>query len=169
MRDQDRQRVYDAELAAFGGTTFDEPVPWSELVAVFETVIRHPWWQNLAVVAPSLVRGRRDSQRSSSNGAVVRIAPGAQSGSTLTHELAHHLVTHLGLADPGHGPQFRAAGLRTVELVGGSRSRQILSGEWARWGLSVGTWAFPEPPTGPGMSRPIVTPGPERIRGAIAL
>lgn len=153
-RDVHRQRVYDAEEAAFGGTLLDDPLDWDTLVALFGAVVHHPWWRSLGVTTPALVQARVDSQRSSSDGTTIRISPHGRTPLTVAHELAHHI-------SPGdqHGPAFRAAELRTVAVVGGVEARRRLAAEWARWGLPPGSWDRPEPPDGPGIA----------VRGVIAL
>ncbi|MBK5221795.1 MAG: hypothetical protein JJE52_02745 [Acidimicrobiia bacterium] len=162
--DRHRQRVYDAEDAAFGGTLLDAPVPWNQLVTVFGTATHHRWWVALGVREPSLRPARSDSARSSSDGRSIRISPIGCTPLTVAHELAHHLVAALdplidGAAEPAHGPMFRAAELRTVALIGGTAARTVLEGEWRRWGLPPGHWGWPEPPDGPGLA----------LRGVIAL
>ncbi|MGY6499305.1 MAG: hypothetical protein ACXIVQ_00190 [Acidimicrobiales bacterium] len=169
-RDVQRQRTYDAEVAALGGTWIDEALSPADLTAVFEAAVRHRWWRMLSVPAPLLAAGRAGSARSSSDGVTVRISPSDRTGATLAHELAHHLVTHLGLAGPAHGAHFRAAALRTVELVGGATPRRLLHEEWRRWRLTVAAWDHPEPSEPVGVLGP-PTPEPDgvRLRGAIAL
>lgn len=151
-RDQHRQRVYDAEGFALGGTMFDDPQPWARLVALGEAVAHHPWWTGLGASRPTMVRARRDSHRSSANGASIRLAPSGQTIAILCHELAHHLVFHFGLDDPGHGPWFRATELRVVELVCGTQARSFLDQAWRDGGLRVESWVWAEPPPGSGLA-----------------
>lgn len=150
--DRHRQRVYDAEGFALGGTLFDEPQPWPRLVALCDSVVNHPWWTDLAAPHPRLVPARRDSRRSSSDGTTIRLAPAGCTIATLCHELSHHLVFHLGLDDPGHGPWFRAAELRVVELTCGTEARSFLAEAWRHAALPIHAWAWPEPPTGHGVA-----------------
>lgn len=169
-RDAERQRTYDAEVAAIGGTWVDEPLPSDELRAVFDAAVEHRWWVGLGVARPVLVEGRAGSRRSTSDGRVLRISPSDRTGATLAHELAHHLVTHLGGPGPAHGPHFRAAALRTLEVVGGSTPRRLLAEEWTRWRLAVARWELPEPDEQIGvLGPPTSLTDTTRLRGAIAL
>jgi hypothetical protein len=159
-RDVDRQRVYDAEVAAFGGTTLDEPLAWDGVVAIIHAVTHHSWWRALDVPDPLVRRARSDAGRSSADGRTIRLADDGRTPLTAAHELAHHLVAaHHGPDVEPHGPEFRAAALRTVAVVGGDEARATLSAEWTRWGVPPGPWALPEPPAGPGLA----------LRGVIAL
>jgi hypothetical protein len=157
--DRHRQRVYDAEEAAFGGTLLSEPMEWDDLLVLAHSVVHNPWWAGLEVDPPTIRAARADSGRSSSDGSTIRLASGGRTALTVSHELAHHLVAALEPDDPGHGPAFRAAALRTMALVGGTDARHLLDEEWRRWGVPAGTWRWPEPPLGPG----------HLVRGAIAL
>ena len=131
-RDLHRQRVYDAEHAAMGGTVYEEPVSWEDLTALFHATLHHPWWRQQAIPDPILRRARHDSGRSSSDGVTVRIARAGQNAITLAHELGHHLDSTLPWAgEPrrGHGPTFCAALLRVVEVVCGPVERAVLHAE----------------------------------------
>lgn len=149
--DRDRQRVYDAEVSALGGTVFDDPLHWDDVLALFHRTIAPRWWQELGVPTPVLRRARSDAQRSSSDGTSIRIARHGQNALTLAHELSHHVVQGLALVDPGHGPAFRACSLRIIELTAGTEARRFLSEAWHDAGLAVDPWPRPEPPHGPGI------------------
>lgn len=151
-RDADRQRVEDAEIAAFGGTDLEEPRDWDEVASILHTVVCSAWWASLRVPPPVLRPARSDARRSSADGQSIRICRGGQTAYTVAHELAHHLVAHLSPGEPGHGSGFRAAALRTVAVVGGTGARAILAAEWDRWGIPAGPWRWPEPPPGPGIA-----------------
>lgn len=151
-RDRHRQQVYDAEGFALGGTIFDELEPWPRLVALAGEVAGHQWWSGLGAPRPTLVPARSDSYRSSSDGSTIRLAPAGHTVITLCHELAHHLVFHLGLDDAGHGPWFRSAELRVVELVCGTQARSFLDEAWRHGALPTAAWPFPEPPAGTGLA-----------------
>lgn len=153
-RDAHRQRVYDAEEAAFGGTSLDELIEWDGVAAVVAAVVHHPWWRSLGASVPHLARARADAARSSSDGSTIRLCREGQTALTVAHELAHHLA----IGDL-HGEGFRAAELRTITVVGGSEARHRLAAEWARWAIPPGPWNLPEPPEGPGRA----------LRGVIAL
>lgn len=157
--DRHRQRVYDAEEAAVGGTLLTEPMDWDDLLVVANAVVHHPWWQALGVDPPTIRPARSDAARSSADGSTIRLAAGGRTALTVTHELAHHLVARLDPSDPGHGPTFRAASLRTVAVVGGAWARHALDAEWRRWGIPAGPWPWADVPDGPG----------HLVPGAIAL
>jgi hypothetical protein len=169
MTDLHRQRCYDAEDWALGGTILDEPLSWDDLSALFEAVLHCEWWRSLGVMSPQLRRARSDSARSSADGTSIRIAPAGQNSVTLVHELTHHLVASLDLVDPGHGPGFRAAALRVMQVVGGTRSRHMLDHAWKHHRLPVSPWTFGEPEGGDGLAASLVDAGPDRLRGAIPL
>lgn len=148
--DRHRQRCYDAETAAVGGTLLDEPWPWSDLVVLLDRVLADPWWARWEVPAPHLRPGRADSRRSWSDGSSVVLAPDGRTPITLAHELAHHLVHHRWPGGAAHGPAFRAAVVRVLAVVGGHCAAEVLAAELVRWGVPPGRWSGPEPPPGPG-------------------
>jgi hypothetical protein len=148
--DHDRQRVYDAEEAAFGGTTLDDPLSWDDVGVLLSAVTSDQWWTELAVPAPRLVRARSDSRTSCADGRAIRICRDGQTALTLTHELAHHLSAHLpwpssDAPEPVHGPRFRATSLRVAMVVAGQVAVHQLEHSWRVHGLSVTAWAFSEP------------------------
>jgi hypothetical protein len=169
-RDVDRQKVYDAEERAFGGTSMEERLDWSDVVVLVAAVVSDPWWHALGVPSPQLVRARADADTSSADGAQLRIAAPGHNAVTVAHELAHHLVAHVlgrradgrqlaGGLPAAHGAEFRAAALRTASVVGGGLARVQLCRAWRDAGLSVATWSLPEP-----------TPRePRALRGSIPL
>jgi hypothetical protein len=150
MTDRHRQRCYDAEEAALGGTLLTEPQGFDVLVELVDAVGGHRWWAALGAPAPVVRRGRPGSRRSWSDGIGITIAPAGADALTVAHELAHHLTRRLDPADPGHGPTFRAAELRTVSVVGGTRAAELLAAELVRWGVAPGPWPGPEPGGGAG-------------------
>lgn len=155
--DRHRQRVYDAEGFALGGTMFDDLQPWERLEALTDAVAHHPWWTGLGASRPFLTRARRDSHRSSSDGTTIRLAASGCTIATLGHELSHHLVFHLGLTDSGHGPHFRACESRVIELLCGTEARSFLDQAWRDCGLEVSHWDWPEPPSGHGLALTVMT------------
>jgi hypothetical protein len=167
--DRDRQRVYDAEVTALGGTLLDQQLAWDDLQALFDAVVHHVWWRSLGVRAPVLRRARRDAARSSSDGTTVRMARHGQDGLTLAHELAHHIVAARCVVDPGHGPAFCGALLRTVEVIGGPSARRHLATELTRVGLTAARWDGPEPAVESALGATLAAAGPGRLRGAIPL
>ena len=169
-RDASRQRVYDAELAATGGTVLTERLSWDDVTALFHAVIHHPWWTELGAVVPQLSQARRDSHRSSSDGRQVRIAPAGQDALTITHELAHHLVTHTGpVGATAHGPEFCAALVRLVQVVGGVPARRRLHDELVARAVPIGPWWSTEPPALAALADTLTAAAPGRLRGAVAL
>ncbi len=169
-RDLHRQRVYDAEEAAFGGTHLAERLSWPDVEATFHAVVHHAWWLAIGATQPVLRTARVDSLRSSADGREIRIAEGGRNALTIAHELAHHLVacTTAG-AEPAHGPRFCAALIRLVQLVGGVPARRRLEAELARREVPVGPWWSSEPPGSVALAATLVHAAPERLRGAVAL
>jgi hypothetical protein len=154
-RDVDRQRVYDAEEAAFGGTTMTERLTWPEVTSLASAVAADPWWVALDVPAPAIEHARADASTSSADGTRIRLCAAGQDAATIVHELAHHLDVHLswrGTArgprsalDAPHGPRFRATALRTAMVVGGWLAVEQLATAWDQTGLTVAGWAWAEP------------------------
>jgi hypothetical protein len=167
--DRGRQRCYDAEDSAFGGTHLDQPISWADLIALVGAVTSDWWWHRLGVAAPVVVPARREATRSSADGTTVRIAEGGRTALTVLHELTHHLVIHRQLPDPGHGAHFRAVELRVAEVVGGAIARRQLATSFAEHGLAVPPWDGPEPYHPIGLASSLATAGPGRLRGAIPL
>lgn len=162
-RDTDRQRVYDAEEAAWGGTTMTDPLTWAEIEVLAAAVSADPWWVVLGVPAPVVERARADSTNSSADGRRIRLSTAGFDAATVSHELAHHLAAHLPwvVDDPEtpHGPRFRAAALRTAMVVGGSLAVDQLATAWHQQRLTVAEWPGAEPAGRNGRA----------LRGAIAL
>lgn len=148
-RDVDRQAVYDAEDAAFGGTTMDEALSWDEVEVLVDAVTSSPWYASLDVPAPSVVPARRGARRSSADGTCIRLSEAGRDAATVVHEIAHHVDHHLGPGSrpprPAHGPEFRAVALRVAELVGGTLARDQLARAFRHRRLAVATWPGPEP------------------------
>jgi hypothetical protein len=169
-RDVHRQRVYDAEEAALGGTHLTERLRWDDVVATFEAVVHHPWWRSTGAGRPELQRARAGAARSSADGRRVRVADTGRDALTVAHELAHHLTVVTGPAEAeAHGPAFRAALVRLVGLVGGPVARTHLEHELARRDVPVGAWWLPEPPATTGLADTLSRAGPGRLRGAVPL
>jgi hypothetical protein len=168
-RDQHRQRVYDAEDAAFGGTVLTHPLSWDDAVALTHAVVHHPWWSLLGVPSPQVLRARGDATRSSADGNRVRLARDGQDAVTVAHELTHHLVANTLRTVAPHGPEFCAALLRTIEVMGGIAARDRFRGELAARGVPVGVWWGPEPPHRAPLAGTLTRTGPGRLRGALML
>jgi hypothetical protein len=162
--DRDRQRVYDAEEAAFGGTTMDDRLGWDDVEVLVDAVVADAWWASIALPAPRLQRSRADARTSCSDGVVIRICTEGQTALTVVHELAHHVAGHLawpdGVGEPTpHGDRFRATALRVATVVSGSSGSDALERSWHSHRLSVADWAWPEPDDR----------APRALRGARAL
>lgn len=145
-RDADRQRVYDAEDAAFVDTSYAERLGERGCRWLLERVVAVPWWTAAAGAAPVLRAARIDSTRSTtvltSGGAELRIGPGMDQAQVLSHELAHLLAT----PDAGHGPLFRAAHADVATVLLGSHGAERLAVHYDRAALAVAARRWPAPP-----------------------
>jgi hypothetical protein len=145
-RDRDRQRVYDAEDAAFVDTTYAERLGASGCRWLLERMVATPWWASCARPAPVLRAARADSTRSTTvvgaGRAEVRIGPGMDQAHVLSHEAAHLLAG----SDATHGPVFRAAHLDVAAVVLGRHGADRLSERYTRFGLRVHGRRWPPPP-----------------------
>lgn len=162
--DRDRQAVYDAEESAFGGTTMDELLAWTEVEVLVAAVTSDPWWIGLGVIPPLLVRTRDDARTSCADGSEIRICPAGRTGVTVGHELSHHLTGRLTwpappTAEVAHGARFRATALRVAMVIGGAPAADQLATSWRRHRLSVADWHWDEP-----RSRT-----PRALRGVVAV
>jgi len=150
-RDGDRQRVYDAEDAAFLETSYAERLGERGCRWLFDHLVAAPWWAAAAGPTPVLRAARSDSARSTTVVAddctEVRIGPGMDQAHVLSHELAH-LVAPAGA---GHRGLFRAAHLDVATVVLGTHGAARLAEFYARAGLAVTARSWPPPPEhGPG-------------------
>jgi len=150
-RDGDRQRVYDAEDAAFLETSYAERMGERGCRWLLDHLVALPWWSAAAGSLPLLRAARCDSARSTTVVAEgrteVRIGPGMDQPHVLSHELAH-LVAPAGA---GHGGLFRAAHVDVANVVLGTHGVARLTDFYARSGLVVAARAWPPPPAyGPG-------------------
>lgn len=151
-RDGDRQRVYDAEDAAFLETSYAERLGERGCRWVLDHLVVLPWWSTAAPGPPPVLRAARsDSARSTmvvaGDRVEVRIGPGMDQAHVLSHELAH-LVAPAGA---GHGAAFRAAHLDVATLLLGAHGSARLADFYGRAGLAVAARAWPPPPEhGPG-------------------
>ena len=145
-RDIDRQRVYDAEDAAFLDTSYAERLGQRGCHWLLERLVATPWWTAAVGAAPALRAGRIDSTRSttvlSEGGAVLRIGPGMDQAAVLSHELAHLLATPAA----GHGAAFRAAQVAVATVLLGSHGADRLADRYARAGLALSPRRWPSPP-----------------------
>ena len=147
--DRHRQAVYDAEDVAFGGTAYDEPLPFAdaaELVGAFCATGR---WAALGLPVPAVAPTRADSSRSYAEcdgDAVLHLAPAGCTVATIAHELAHLLAHRLGRSDdPAHGLAFRRADVDLAGALMGTVAAERLAAAFAGAGLDLG----PELDVGP--------------------
>ncbi len=145
-RDGERQRVYDAEDAAFLETSYAEGLGERGCRWLIERLTATPWWSEAAGgVVPALRAARADSARSAAvvaaGRAEVRIGPGMDQAHVLSHELAHLLAG----ADAGHGPWFRAAHLDLATIALGTHGAGRLAGAYGRAGLAIEDRRWPPP------------------------
>lgn len=150
-RDGDRQRVYDAEDAAFLETSYAERLGERGCRWLLDHLVTLPWWAAAAGPAPVLRAARADSARSTTVVAdgrtEVRIGPGMDQAHVLSHELAHLLAP----AGAGHGNLFRAAHLDVATVVLGTHGAARLTDFYGRGFLTVGARTWPAPAErGPG-------------------
>ena len=151
-RDADRQRVYDAEDAAFMETSYAERLGERGCCWLLDHLVALPWWSTAAPGPTPLLRAARsDSARSTTVVAddrrEVRIGPGMDQAHVLSHELAH-LVAPAGA---GHRDLFRAAHLDVATLILGTHGAARLSDFYGRAVLPVAARSWPAPPErGPG-------------------
>jgi len=145
-RDGDRQRVYDAEDAAFLDTSYADRLGERGCRWLLERLVATPWWAAAGGGTPVLRAARADSTRStavtSAGRAELRIGPGMDHVSVLSHEAAHLLAT----PGAGHGPVFRAAHLDVAAVVLGRHGAGRLAERYARAGLAVAARGWPDPP-----------------------
>ncbi len=150
-RDVDRQRVYEAEDAAFLDTSYAERLGERGCRWLVERLVATPWWAAATGTTPVLRAARIDSTRSTTvlrqEGVELRIGPGMDQPHVLSHELAHVLAT----PDEGHGPRFRSAHVDVATVLLGRHGADRLGDRYARAGLTTASRRWPTPPlTGDG-------------------
>jgi hypothetical protein len=145
-RDGDRQRVYDAEDAAFLDTSYAERLGERGCRWLLERLVATPWWAACGRSAPVLRAARADSSRSTTvlgeGRTEVRIGPGMDQAFVLSHEAAHLLAA----PDATHGPRFRAAHGDVAAVVLGRHGSDRLLERYRRCGLSLEGRDWPPPP-----------------------
>jgi len=144
-RDSERQRVYDAEDAAFVETSYAERQGERGCRWLVGHVVATPWWAAAVGVQPVLKAARADSARSTTvlaaGRAEVRVGPGMDQAHVLSHELAHLVAS----PSAGHGPRFRAAHLDVATILLGAHGAVRLADSYARAGLVVMGRQWPLP------------------------
>ena len=145
-RDGERQRVYDAEDAAFLDTSYAERLGERGCRWLLDRLAATPWWAAVAGGPPRLRAARVDSTRSTTvvgaDRAEVRIAPGMDQPHVLSHELAHLVAGPAA----GHGARFRAAHLDVATVLLGDHGVRRLGAAYARGLLLVAGRPWPPPP-----------------------
>ena len=145
-RDGDRQRVYDAEDAAFVDTSYADRLGERGCRWLLERLVCSPWWAAGGWGVPELRAARSDSTRSTAvvadGRAELRMGPGMDQAAVLSHELAHLVAT----PGAGHGPLFRVAHRDVAAVLLGGHGAARLAERYARAGLSEATRACPAPP-----------------------
>jgi len=145
-RDADRQRVYEAEDAAFLDTSYAERLGERGCRWLLERLSATPWWSASVTVSPVLRAARADSARSNAvvgpGRSELRIAPGMDQAHVLSHEAAHLLATTAA----GHGPLFRAAHADVASVLLGRHGAARLCDRYARSGLTLAARRWSAPP-----------------------
>lgn len=145
-RDGDRQRVYEAEDAAFLETSYAERLGERGCRWLLDRLVATPWWASTGRPAPLLRAARVDSTRSTTvladGRAELRIGPGMDQAHVLSHELAHLLAT----VPAGHGSGFRAAHVDVAAVLLGRHGATRLADRYTRAGLASAVRRWPSPP-----------------------
>jgi hypothetical protein len=136
MRDPHRQRVYDAERIAFENTALADRIAEGEIKSSYREVIDSPWWiwRDVEVVS---ARADMVSHGGKANRNRIWTSAGRIHQYTVSHELAHVLVSRLGLFDPGHGAAFRRTHLHTVHAIYGEPYRDLLLQAYTAFELPI--------------------------------
>ncbi len=145
-RDGERQKVYEAEDAAFLDTSYAERLGERGCRWLLDRLVSTPWWEVAAGSRPALLAARHDSARSTTAVAAdrveVRIGPGMDQAHVLSHELAHLVAG----PETGHGPRFRTAHLDVATVLLGGHGTGRLAERYARGGLDLARRRWPPPP-----------------------
>ncbi len=145
--DRGREAVYAAELAAFGGTSFDSAMTFEELLWLRNALQASKWWPAGMIVVE---RARTDAQSSTTRQCdegqqKIRIAARQCTALTFAHEAAHVLAG----VDRGHGPLFRRAEIDVVAALFGSSPAGWLCNAFAQMDLRVANRTWQQPTDGP--------------------
>jgi hypothetical protein len=139
--DRHRQAVYDVEDAAFGGTTYDEPMPFADAADLATAFCAAGWWAATGLPVPDLVATRIDSSRSYArcdDDPSIHLSPAGCTVATIAHELAHVLARRMAATDePDHGPAFRRAEVALAGALMGSAPADRLATAFAGAGLDL--------------------------------
>jgi hypothetical protein len=147
-RDEGRTAVYEAEDAAFGGTSLDERRSFPDLVLVADELTTGAWWQSARGPRVRVVTARQGAASSSArtgrsgDGSVeVRLAAAQQNLAALAHELAHALA---GVGH-GHDATFRAALVDVCALVADREASAALERAYRALDVPAGRRRWPPP------------------------
>lgn len=145
--DRGREAVYAAELAAFGGTSFDSAITFEELLWLRNALQASEWWPS-GVIA--VERARADAQSSTTRQCddgqqKIRITASQCTPLTFAHEAGHVLA---GVSS-GHGPLFRRAEIDVVEALFGFNPANWLRDAFVEMGLAVAERTWQQPDVGP--------------------
>lgn len=151
-RDQQRRQVYAAEDLASESTVLAENQPLEGLETLVAAAVASSWWVGAGGRRPVEVVVNRSRQRSYWDPVrrKLSLSPLAMNVATVTHELAHALVTDTG--SPGwcaHGAEFRGAHVLVRSLAFGDRCGTDLAEVYGQFGLAVDQSPWPTGVTGP--------------------
>lgn len=154
-KDPDQQAAYHAEMVAFEGTLFDEPLASDDFMRLADSLFSHDWWQRNRLTTP-IIEPTRWVDRSShamvyyektSKDPIIRIAPQQINAWTLAHEAAHVAqyqlflpTTHGEIAS--HGWEFRSVYLAVAKILLGQDAALSLSRNFAQFVRDGGSLPF---------------------------
>jgi hypothetical protein len=137
--DYRRSHVYAAEYEAFEGTILREDLPFAELAAIANQVLRSTWWADTGgrsvTIAESEYLDCSYWKRSTNTVAFVP----TEGRCAVAHELAHALHDFNGneASRRAHGPEWRGWYVVTVYAMYGHKLAGLLSDAYARYNLPV--------------------------------
>jgi hypothetical protein len=139
--DRHRQAVYDVEDAAFGGTTYDEPMPFADAADLATAFCAGGWWTATGLPVPHVVPTRIDSSQSYARcdgDPSIHLSPAGCTVATIAHELAHVAARRSGAVDePDHGPAFRHCEISLVGALMGAAAADRLAAAFTAGGLDL--------------------------------
>lgn len=151
-RDQQRRQVYAAEDLASESTVLAESQPLHGLATLVAAIVESSWWGRAGGPSPVEVAVNRSRQHSYWDPERRRLilSPLATNLATVTHELAHALVTDTGSTRwCAHGAEFRGAHVLVRRFVLGDRCGADLAEVYGQFGLTVDSTPWPAAADGP--------------------
>lgn len=140
--DRERQAAYDAEDVAFGGTSYDEPMPFGDAANLLRAFCSAGWWAASGLPVPVVAATRVDSNTSYTrlgDEPTVHLSPDGCTVATVAHELAHLLVHRAAdIDEPHHGPAFRRADVTLAGALMGAAAADRLAAAFDAAGLALG-------------------------------